>query len=54
MKRKGRVVFADRNGMGAGKGDYPRNISEQFKTNYEAVDWSKGCEPGCSCVLHQK
>ena len=24
-----------------GKGDSPRNISEQFKKNYESIDWSK-------------
>jgi hypothetical protein len=52
MKRNGRVIFADRGGMGAGKGDYPRNVSEQFKVNYGNVDWSKSCEPGCTCVLH--
>ncbi len=24
-----------------GKGDAPRNISEQFKKNYEQINWSK-------------
>tara|TARA_Y100000401_G_scaffold92462_1_gene78538 strand:- start:145 stop:300 length:156 start_codon:yes stop_codon:yes gene_type:complete len=24
-----------------GKGDSPRNISEQFKKNYESINWSK-------------
>jgi hypothetical protein len=38
---KGTVTFADRKGMGAGKGDYPRNnLSEQFRQNFEKLDWS--------------
>lgn len=24
-----------------GKGDSPRNISEQFKNNYDKIDWRK-------------
>jgi hypothetical protein len=52
MKRNGRVIFADRGGMGAGKGDAPRNLSPAFFANYDKVDWSKGCEAGCSCILH--
>jgi hypothetical protein len=51
-RRNGRVVFADRNGMGAGKGDFPRNISEQFRTNLDKVAWSKDADcPECKHVL---
>lgn len=42
-KRNGTVVFADRNGMGAGKGDFPRNISDKFRENLDKVDWT-GCK----------
>ncbi len=24
-----------------GKGDSPRNVSEQFKKNYDSINWSK-------------
>ena len=40
-KRNGNVVFADRNGMGAGKGACPRNnSSQQFRDNFDKIDWS--------------
>jgi hypothetical protein len=52
MKRNGKVVFAPRDGMGAGKGDYPRNISEQFKQNYEKIDWTTGDDcSACGKIL---
>ena len=51
MKRNGTVVFAPREGMGAGKGDFPRNLSEQFRQNHDRIDWTRTCEQGCQCVL---
>lgn len=51
-RRNGRVIFAPRDGMGAGKGDYPRNVSEQFRQNYDRIDWSKDADcPECKRVL---
>lgn len=49
---RGSVVFADRKGMGAGKGDCPRNTGPAFKQNFDQINWSKDEDcPSCGHVL---
>ena len=52
MRRNGKVVFASRDGVGAGKGDFPRNISEEFRSNFDKIDWTQGDKcPVCEKIL---
>lgn len=38
MKRNGQVVFAPREGMGAGKGDFPRPMDKRkFDAEWERI-----------------
>jgi hypothetical protein len=38
LRQKGDVTFED---MQNGKGDSPRNMSDRFYKNYQAINWGK-------------
>jgi hypothetical protein len=41
-KKKDKIATSpSRNAHQNGKGDSPRNISNQFKKNYEQINWKK-------------
>tara|TARA_B000000475_G_C15669666_1_gene313437 strand:+ start:177 stop:311 length:135 start_codon:yes stop_codon:yes gene_type:complete len=40
-KRKAKTKPSSKPSSENGKGDSPRNVSEQFKKNYEKIKWNK-------------